>query len=392
MIINLTSDFIANDLRCPEGKRRTEYVDTGGVGLYVEVRATSPGEGTYYLRFKDSTGKTCHTKIGRTTEMDLEEARRRSKKLKAEITLGKDPRDEQKAMREGITFHDFFQDHYLPHVKSHKRTWKDDSERYELRLKETFGRKKLNQIRRQEIQSFHAGLRNEGLSPAYADHFIKLLRHCLNLAVEWEMLEKNPASRIQLFNPDNKVEHYLEEEELQRLLGVLWTDKNRTICLIALFLLCTGARLNEVLRATWKQCDRKNRVWRIPASTSKSKKVRSVPLNDSALEVLDQLDTEGRFEYLFINRKTGKPFVNIFKPWNRLRKKAGLPHLRLHDLRHMYASFLVNSGRTLYEVQQILGHSNPIVTQRYAHLSTKSLQDAADSAAVVINCALRKSA
>lgn len=70
--------------------------------------------------------------------------------------------------------------------------------------------------------------------------------------------------------------------------------------------------------------------------------------------------------------------------WSRLRREAGLPHLRIHDLRHQYASFLVNSGRTLYEVQQILGHSDPSVTQRYAHLSSRSLQEAANSASVAI--------
>jgi len=74
----------------------------------------------------------------------------------------------------------------------------------------------------------------------------------------------------------------------------------------------------------------------------------------------------------------------IMKVWSRLRKLAALPHLRIHDLRHLYASFLVNSGRTLYEVQLILGHSDPSVTQRYAHLTSKSLQEAANSASVAI--------
>jgi site-specific recombinase XerD len=79
------------------------------------------------------------------------------------------------------------------------------------------------------------------------------------------------------------------------------------------------------------------------------------------------------------------------KVWNRLRNEADFPHLRLHDLWHNYASFLINSGRTLYEVQQILGHSDPTVTQRYAHLSAKSLQNAADSASDVISGARQKS-
>jgi site-specific recombinase XerD len=72
--------------------------------------------------------------------------------------------------------------------------------------------------------------------------------------------------------------------------------------------------------------------------------------------------------------------------------KAGLPHLRIHDLRHQHASFLVNSGRTLYEVQQILDHKSPTVTQRYAHLSTKTLQEASDSASEMIQGAVKKSA
>jgi integrase len=138
---------------------------------------------------------------------------------------------------------------------------------------------------------------------------------------------------------------------------------------------------------TWSQINRAERVWRIPASNSKSKKVRSVPLNDSALQVLEEIGTEGTHEHLFVNRQTGKRYTAIHKVWGRLRTKAGLPHLRIHDLRHMYASFLVNSGRSLYEVQQILGHSDPSVTQRYAHLSSKSLQDAANSASLAIAAA-----
>ena len=148
------------------------------------------------------------------------------------------------------------------------------------------------------------------------------------------------------------------------------------------------------MTAKWSQIDRQTRVWRIPSNISKSGRIRAIPLNDSAIDVLGQLDTEGVYDYLFVNHRiskktgeevgTGKPYTAIMKVWSRLRAKAGLPHLRIHDLRHQYASFLVNAGRSLYEVQQILGHSDPSVTQRYAHLSTKSLQDAANSASIMI--------
>jgi integrase len=235
---------------------------------------------------------------------------------------------------------------------------------------------------------FHNELKEEGLAGATSDHYVKLLRRAFNLAIEWGFVDKNPASRVKLFNLDNKVEHYLDEDQLQKLLKVLRTDSSRPVCMIAMFLLSTGARLSEALHAKWEQVDARHRVWRIPAINSKSKRMRSVPLNDSAIDILKQLDSEGESDYLFVNRQTGKPYAAVHKVWERLRNEAGLPHLRIHDLRHQYASFLVNSGRTLYEVQQILGHSDPTVTQRYAHLSSKSLQEAANSASVIINEAM----
>jgi integrase len=154
---------------------------------------------------------------------------------------------------------------------------------------------------------------------------------------------------------------------------MLRTDKNRTACQIVLLLLSLGCRLNELLSAKWVDVDLERKILKIRATNSKSRQLRSVPLNESAMEVLNVLDTQGKFEYLFINRQTGNPYTTITKVWGRLRKQSGLDHLRLHDLRHQYASFLVNSGRTLYEVQQIPGHSDSKVTQRYAHLSTKTL-------------------
>ncbi|MER0217512.1 MAG: DUF4102 domain-containing protein [Nitrosomonas sp.] len=391
-IVKLSESFIRNNLQCPEGKSRIEYCDSELPGLYVEVRATSPGQGTYYLRYKDITGKTCHQKIARTTEITLAEARKQAKTLKAEIALGSDPRAEEKARLAVLTFAEFFEKHYLPYVIPRKRSWKRDEELYRLRIKAVFGHKRLNEISRQQIQSFHTALKNEKLAAASCNHHLKLLKHSLNLAIDCEMLDKNPVARVPMFHEDNKIEHYLNDTELERLLTVLHTDENRPICQIALFLLSTGCRLNEVLSAKWSDVDMSKCIFTVRATNAKSKKLRGVPLNESAIEILNQLDTRGKFEYLFINRLTGMPYCNIHKVWHRLREKAGLKHLRLHDLRHQYASFLVNSGRTLYEVQQIFGHSTSVVTQRYSHLSTKVLNEAAQSASVKIKEATANSA
>lgn len=391
--LSLTTSFISNDLTCPAGKGRVEYCDRDLPGLYVEVRATSPGQGTYYLRYKDATGKTCHQKIARTGDVTLADARRRARDLKAQIQLGADPRGEHHARRAVPTLAAFFDDSYLPYVKPRKRSWAGDVGLFRNRIQPVFGQVRLNDMKRQAVQVFHAELLTTGIAQATADHHVKLIRQMLNKAVEWDVVEVNPISRIKLFNPDNRKENYLSQGELGGLLEVLRADENRMVCNVALFLLSTGARLNEALSATWENIDRTSRVWRIPATTSKSKKVRSVPLNDSALDVLGLLGTEGVVPYLFTSSRTtdeGAParLTHVHKVWERLRVKAGLPQLRIHDLRHQYASFLVNSGRTLYEVQKILGHSSHSVTERYAHLSSKSLMDAANSASVIIKGAM----
>jgi len=388
-VVKLTDSFIANELKCPEDKARIEYVDSDLPGLYIEVRATSPGQGTFYLRYKNESNTTAHQKIGRTSDITLGEAHKKAKIQKAEIALGSDPRGEEKARKAVITFATFFEQHYLPYATSRKRSWKRDEELFRLRINGVFGNKRLNEITRQQIQTFHASVLAEGLAPASADHHIKLIRRALNLAIEWEMLEKNPAARIQLYNVDNKVEHYLNDDELQRLVTVLRANQPPTVCQVALFLLSTGARLSEALQARWDHIDRQTRVWRIPALNSKSRRIRAIPLNDSAIEVLDSVGTEGKHESLFINLQTGEPLTSVNRVWGRLRNKAGLPHLRLHDLRHQFASFLVNSGRTIYEVQKILGHSDTKVTERYAHLSLTTLQAASNSASTAIKSAVK---
>ena len=240
------------------------------------------------------------------------------------------------------------------------------------------------------IIGFHNELRESGLAGATCDHYVKFLRHAFNLAIDWDLLIENPAKGVKLFNLDNKMENYLNAEQLERLFSVLKTDPNRPVCLIIMLLICSGARLNEVLGATWGQINRDTRTWITPALNSKSKKARSVPLNDSALDVINQLDTEGKFEYLFINHLTGTRYKNIHKFWSKMRNKLGMRKIRIHDFRHNYASLMANSGRSILEISRVLGHSSVRVSERYSHLNTATLQEAANSASIKINAAMGK--
>jgi len=106
------------------------------------------------------------------------------------------------------------------------------------------------------------------------------------------------------------------------------------------------------------------------------------------MTILSSLPKNGNTDYAFANPKTSKPFVSVFVAWNTARKNAGLADVRMHDLRHSFASLLINSGRTLYEVQHILGHTQVKTTQRYAHLSQDTLLAAANSATVALGAAM----
>jgi integrase len=390
-IVKLNQDYVSNHLYCPEGRDKVELIDDQVQNFFIEVRASNPNAGVFRVRYRDNGGKgtTRYVTVGKTTELTLAEARGKAKEIKASIALGADPRGEANAQRKMITVAELFEKFVLPHSKAHKRSYARDLEMFNLRIKPSLGHLRLTDVTRRAVQVFHAGLVDEGLKPATADLYAKCIRWAMALAVEWEFIEANPLAKFKLFHPDNRKENYLDEKQLEQLMAVLHTDPNRTVCLIATYLLACGCRLSEGLSAAWDQIDKTHRVWRIPASNSKSKKVRSVPLNDSAMDVLEQLDTEGEFDHLFVNRRTGKPYTTIMKVWERLRQKAGLPDLRLHDLRHSYASFLVNSGTSLYIVQTLLGHSSPKVTERYSHLSSKTLQEAANAASVAIKGATK---
>jgi integrase len=389
-VVKLTQEGIAK-LRCPDDKRSVQVCDAQHRGLLLELRRSDPDRPTWYVRYKSrDTGKTRYVRLGFYPGVSLADARVKAKDVQSSIWLGSDPRAEEDARKAVPTFSEFFEEQYIPYAKTRKRTWKKDLEYFNLRLSAVFN-KRLNVITRREIQLFHSKLRDEGLAPATCNHYLKLLKRVFNLAIQWEIFDgPNPAVGIQQYKEMNLKETYLDDQTLPKLLSVIKIDKNKTVCFIILFLLSTGARLNEALQARWEDIDIEKRVWRIPASTAKSGRSRAIALNEMSIDVLNGLDTKNGFEYLFINKQTGRPYTTIQKVWNRLRKKAGLGHIRIHDLRHSYASYLINSGFSLFSVSRALGHSNPLVTQRYAHLSSKSLQDAADSASDVIKEAMKE--
>jgi len=223
-------------------------------------------------------------------------------------------------------------------------------------------------------------MRSRDYAAGTINRVLVLLRYGYTLALRWHIdgVDSNPAKELKNLKEDNKIERYLTPEQTTRLLATVRSSQNPLLADIVAFLLFTGARKREALDAKWQDVDWRQKLWRIPKA--KSGKVRHVPLSSGALKLLRELKEKAdpAIEHIFANPRTGKPFVSIFYGWDTARKEAGLPELRIHDLRHSFASFLVNAGRSLYEVQELLGHADIRTTSRYAYLSRERLREAVE--------------
>ena len=378
MIVKLTQHLIDHGLATYATARRVELVSDERNGLYVELRDTNKTEGTYYLRYKVAS-KTCHTRIGRTSEMSLADARKKVMALKLEIGNGTHSNATKVVKKGDMLMNDLWAEYY-EFAKSTKRSFKRDEQLWRLRIQPRFGHLKLSAVNVRQIQTMMMDIRKEGLSGASADHHGQLLRRMGNLAVKWGYLDVNFARGIQLYHEFNEVNNMPSNEQFQKLIHVLNTDDNRPICQLVLFLLSTGCRLNEALSAQWKNISLSRRILTVPHDSSKSKRPRHIVLNDAALNILEQIDRKDSDIYVFTNSKTQKRFVNVFKPWSRIRAKAGLDSFRLHDCRHYYSTSALENGATLHEVSQLLGHADSRMTEkRYSHLSNSTMLTAANS-------------
>lgn len=380
-VVEFTKEFMATGLVCPSHIKRIEYSVKGGPGgLFAECRPNAIP--VWYVRMKNAKGTNVYKRLGTVVELTLKQAINQAALVKAEHAHAATQVPEQKLAIGETALDAFWTEHALPYLKLHKRSWVRDEQLYRIRIKPKFGDARLCDITRYQVQQFQTQLAAEDLSPASQDHHIKLFRRLLNLAVEWEFLEKNVLRGIKLLNVDNQLHDVADDEQLRKLVEVLHTDANRPVCNILLFLLSTGARVSEALKARWSEVDLDKGIWYIPASNAKSKRSRAVPLNESARLAIEEASQRGRFEVVFANPATGKPYVRITRTFYRLRQLAGISHMRIHSCRHQFADRVLAAGKSLYAVQVLLGHADPRVSQRYAKLSISAMQDASNMASL----------
>jgi integrase len=277
-----------------------------------------------------------------------------------------------------LTLQRFAVEHYLPHARLNKRSWRTDEAILRNHLLPALGTLRLDQIRSQDVRALQHRMVIDGAAAGSVNRRLVLLAHLFACAARWALIDEgvNPVRAVEALPDHGARERFLSPEESHRLLLELVAEPNRGVANLVLLLMLTGARRSEIALARWPDVDLDRRLLRVPLS--KSGKPRHIVLSQAAVDCIRALPRKPGCDWLLPNPRSGRPLTGVFEVWARVRERAGLPGLRLHDLRHSYASFLVNAGRSLYEVQALLGHANPRTTMRYAHLSQATLRDAAD--------------
>lgn len=367
----------ASTAECEPGKTKTDWYDETVTGFVLECRRS--GGRTYYLRYRDQGGGQKQFKIGRFEDVKFADAKKKAIQLRSEVVMGGDP-GAKKALAKAIPLYRELAAMHLDFAK-HQKSYPTIEMCLRVHILPRWGKMKLTAIDSRAVADWLADKRAEGLAPASVEKLRVIFGRSFTLGAGWSVpgADRNPTRGIPRKPLNNARERFLSAEEAARLRLAVAGSKNTQLQHIVGLLLLTGARLRELLDARWEHVDVERKTWLIP--TSKTGKARHVPLSNAALAVVASLPRFKDCPWLVPNPDTLKPFVSIKHGWQQAIRAAKLPGLRIHDLRHSAASFMVNNGVDLFAVGKVLGHASYQSTQRYSHLANDTLLKAVEAGA-----------
>lgn len=281
------------------------------------------------------------------------------------------------------TLNAFFDTHYLPHCTATTRRHRHTLLTYDKHLRDTLGPMRWEDITPLALNAWLRRQVAQNLKNTTINKHIFLLNRLLRTVGDWGALPEGvraPPMLRKLKTGDYR-QRFLSPEEITRLLSACERINHPYLAVFIRFLLLTGARKGEARTAKWRDMDFAAGVWRVPMT--KSGRSRRIMLSQAAIDALDRTERRtrelglpvGPDDYIFPNPRTGTCYNSFHIAYFKARDDARLPDVRIHDLRHTFASLLINNGVSLYEVQELLGHSSTAMTQRYAHLQPNKLRN-----------------
>lgn len=376
----------AHDPQSPS--KATEYSDQTVAGLKMIVGANASKR--FAFRYQTLGGRKRYAPLGTFPAIDVAEARRAALEMRAVVDRGGDPLEDRDRVKAMPTFGEFVRGEYLPYAFQAKPgSAHDDESKFRLHLEPKWGALRLCDIGTRDVQLHHAAMR-QSHSASTANRHLALISATFRKALEWGRVDRNPAAGIKAFREVNQRQRFLSADEIGRLFAAMAVEPNQTAVAALKLGLLTGARREEVLQARWEHVDLEGGQWWLPKT--KNGRGRYIALSDEAKALLASQPSRGTSPWVFPGRFGDKPLNNPRKTFCRVLAAAGVEHLRIHDLRHSFASLAVNAGATLYEVQDLLGHSSAQMTQRYAHLADAGRKRVVGKVGAVVTAAVRQAA
>jgi integrase len=273
----------------------------------------------------------------------------------------------------------FLKEHVAPRCKP--STQREYRRSVELFITPFFGNQQVRSVQSADVAELHGSMAH---IPYQANRTLGVFSKMMNLAETWGMRDRhtNPCENITRY-PERKRERFLDAAELQRLgiaLAKAQNEKTESDYAVAAFLLLvlTGCRLSEIQRLQWQSVSIENRELRLPDSKTGS---RTVHLGEAAAEVLRTVPRIEGNSFVIVGKREGTHLTDLQHPWRRVRAAAGLDGVRIHDLRHTFASGGLAVGEGLSMIGKLLGHTQIQTTARYAHLASDPIKAAADKIA-----------
>jgi integrase len=296
--------------------------------------------------------------------------------------LGGDPVGEHVAERAAPTVADLCERFLEEHVSRQRpRTQRDYRAAIRNDILPVLGKIKVAAVDFAHVESLHRRITLR--APVCANRVLAVLSKMFSLAIRWRMRLDNPCRGVTR-NQEHHRRRYLSPEEQGRLMAALAKHPSQAVADAIRLLLLTGARCGEALNATWDQFDLAAGVWSKPPHSTKQKEHHQVPLAAPARELLSRLRKQADGPFVFPSRDGKQARQNLAHGWRLICKAANITGLRIHDLRHSFASSLVGAGFSLPVIGALLGHSQPSTTARYAHLAHDPLREAVERHGTIV--------